>query len=764
MSMFFADTTDQITLGVQASNQVEVTQFSSTTDEVFMRLYTNNYTNTGVDNLQTGVVIGSSNYDKSGTNLNNLYLGMVTGYSNLQKSVVLQKDRVGINTSSPDAMFQVYGSNVYSNWSSLARFEVVKTDPLNPYPAFVIDANGNVGFGTNTVAGNTVTVKGTLQVDSLQIGAAGSGGSPSLITTQGLQAPAGTAYLQYNNTSFCNVKDMILNNSLYTSNTVFANNFSPFIGSSSIYYSGANLSNISIIYPQQIQFTSQGTASSPALTFQTNANTGIFEPSNNNLAISTSGTEALRVNQNGNVGIGSQSPTVMLDVAGTIASPMILGSNIIQTFTNVANFTFVNGAKITIGVIPPTGNVPITLLFNGNSTQYTYTLKTSTGTVVSSQTINNTATAYINNYTFSPGTYSLNLTSTTPGVGAGSFFNSNAISTFTVGATDSIGQPNINLSGTPTFSSGSYIYVSGVPYYGYGTTLTFPVSSLTFTNIYNTINPTSPSVITNVVIINGVAFTYSQVFTNFLVANSTNNNTLSVTLNSSETVSTLPISATVYNINYQGGYSTTLISNVSNSGILYLGSAINETYMNVATYPNMPITSVVRQATSSSVVAPAVPAISNLTSFTGGNTISTNDGFYSPYTGFIYSNINNVPRGTYAPTLPNLTGSHSYFSFLITTTAALGSFVINFNSANTTGITNLYVYWVSLGNWYNAKYLYTNTGNSGCGASTYTAPPTGDRYPITLPQGTTLSAYTNIYVSVQFNGSIDTTTLSITNS
>jgi hypothetical protein len=65
MAAFFADTSDQITLGVQASNQVEVTQFSSTTDQVFMRFFTNNYANTGVDNLNTGVVIGSSNYDKT---------------------------------------------------------------------------------------------------------------------------------------------------------------------------------------------------------------------------------------------------------------------------------------------------------------------------------------------------------------------------------------------------------------------------------------------------------------------------------------------------------------------------------------------------------------------------------------------------------------------------------------------------------------------------------------------------------------------------
>jgi hypothetical protein len=40
-----------------------------------------------------------------------------------------------------------------------------------------------------------MTIKGTLQVDSLQIGL-GAGGNPSLITAQGINAPSGVNYLQ----------------------------------------------------------------------------------------------------------------------------------------------------------------------------------------------------------------------------------------------------------------------------------------------------------------------------------------------------------------------------------------------------------------------------------------------------------------------------------------------------------------------------------------------------------------------------------------
>lgn len=754
MALFFADTTDQITLGVQASNQAEATQFSSTTDEVFMRFYTNNFSAT--DNLKTGVVIGSSNYDKSSGNLNNLYFGMLTGYSNLQKSMVLQKDRVGITTSAPNALFQVYGSNVFSSWTSLARFEVVKGDPKNPYPAFVIDANGNIGFGTETVAGQTVAIKGGLQVDSLQIGASG-GGSP-LITAPGLQPPTPGGYLEYNFANMCNVSSIILQNSLYTSNTIFANTYSPFIGSSTIYYSGASLSNINILYPYQVQATNQGSASSPTYTFQQNANTGIFEPANNNLAISTSGVEALRVNANGNVGIGSQNPTVMLDVAGTINSPNIMGCNIVQTFTNVANYTFLNGAKVTIGTVLPTGSVPFSVKLYGNSTNYSYYLtaiNTSTLAATTMSTRNLSGSASTDSYSqiFASGSYQVNISANTPGFGVGSYFNSNIIAAFTVGATDPIGAPSVTLTGTPSFSA-TYTYVSGIPYYGNGVTVTYPVNALTFTNIYNTIDP--GSVITNVLTLNSTNYTYNQVFTNYLVSNNKNNNTLSLSLTSGGTSSTISVSSTVRNINYQSGISGTLMSS-----ILYLGSSINETTMNVATFAGMSISSVVRYANNSGT--PANPSLSELAPFTGGNTISTNDGFYSPYTQTIYNNLANVPTGTYAPTLPTLTGNHNYFTFLMTTTAALGSFVINFNSSYNPGIINVYVYWVSLGQWYNAKYIYTDTANKGCGSSTYTSQATGDRYPITLPQGTSLSGYTNIYVNVQFNGSIQLSTLSITN-
>lgn len=154
---FFADE-DNITFGVQGSNIAEVAQFSSTLDDVFVRLFTNN--NSLTDNFVTGTVIGSSNYDKSASKLNNLYLGHVTGYSNIQRVITIQNDRVGINTT-PASVLHVYGDTANS-WQDVMRVD------LNS-PAFVIDRDGQVGINTEPVNGNALTISGAMYVDSITV-------------------------------------------------------------------------------------------------------------------------------------------------------------------------------------------------------------------------------------------------------------------------------------------------------------------------------------------------------------------------------------------------------------------------------------------------------------------------------------------------------------------------------------------------------------------------------------------------------------------
>jgi hypothetical protein len=61
-----------------------------------------------------------------------------------------------------------------------------------------------------------------------------------------------------------------------------------------------------------------GTAASPSISFTNNSITGIFSAASDSLGFSTAGTEALRVDNVGNVGIGTTAPTQRLTVSGNI--------------------------------------------------------------------------------------------------------------------------------------------------------------------------------------------------------------------------------------------------------------------------------------------------------------------------------------------------------------------------------------------------------------------------------------------------------------
>ncbi len=98
---------------------------------------------------------------------------------------------------------------------------------------------------------------------------------------------------------------------------------------------GDFLANGSVAMTGQFRST-LGSASAPGISFAGDTNTGVYSPGADNVAISTNGTEQLRVLASGNIGIGKTSAAGKLDVNGEIFATRIIPSGPGGTLSNVA--------------------------------------------------------------------------------------------------------------------------------------------------------------------------------------------------------------------------------------------------------------------------------------------------------------------------------------------------------------------------------------------------------------------------------------------
>ena len=78
--------------------------------------------------------------------------------------------------------------------------------------------------------------------------------------------------------------------------------------------------NVNVNLTNSIVTLTNGSATSPGLTFSGNTSTGIYMPTTNTLAFSTVGTEYMRINASGNIGIGTNSPDYKLTIQNSDAA------------------------------------------------------------------------------------------------------------------------------------------------------------------------------------------------------------------------------------------------------------------------------------------------------------------------------------------------------------------------------------------------------------------------------------------------------------
>ena len=76
-----------------------------------------------------------------------------------------------------------------------------------------------------------------------------------------------------------------------------------------------------------------GTVSAPAITTTGDTNTGIFFPAADTIAFTEGGVESMRIDSSGNVGIGTSSPSVKLEVSGRVLGDSLVAANAVYIWS-----------------------------------------------------------------------------------------------------------------------------------------------------------------------------------------------------------------------------------------------------------------------------------------------------------------------------------------------------------------------------------------------------------------------------------------------
>lgn len=221
---------------------------------------------------------------------------LVKNQTNASENGIYVVNHVGLWTRSFDTQ----------SWEKLpGAFTFVEKGTVNADTGWVCisDPSGTVGVtpitwtqfaGTGTItAGTGISVSGT-QVSLSTISDTGVG-SLKKITRDGYGRVTGTADVTA--TDITNLTNLLSNAAGAALGTSGASGTSPAVSRADHVHP----------LPTSLQ-VNNGTAAAPSLSFSSDPDTGIYKPNNDTFAISTLGSERLRIDNSGNVSIGPNSP------------------------------------------------------------------------------------------------------------------------------------------------------------------------------------------------------------------------------------------------------------------------------------------------------------------------------------------------------------------------------------------------------------------------------------------------------------------------
>ena len=113
-----------------------------------------------------------------------------------------------------------------------------------------------------------------------------------------------------------------------------------------------------------------GTAAAPAICAGNDQDTGLFSPAANQIGIATNGTEKIRIDASGNVGLGTTTPGAVVDVHNALSVPIL---NTYRNDTAGSGVFFQKSRSATVGTntIVQNGDALGSIYFNGaNGTGY----------------------------------------------------------------------------------------------------------------------------------------------------------------------------------------------------------------------------------------------------------------------------------------------------------------------------------------------------------------------------------------------------------